>query len=77
MTEKEHDVKCAELNLRSAELRAKECKVDMEEGYKRLAAKMAMQYESLKAAYAQSLLDLEEAQLNLTQTKQSAEKNFD
>lgn len=77
MTEKEHDVKCAELGVMSAEIRAKEAKIDMEEGYKRLTSKMAMEYEALKAAYQQSLLDLEEAQLNLTITKQSAEKNFD
>lgn len=77
MTDKEHEVKLAEINLRSAEIRAREAKVDMEEGYKRLQAKMAMEYEALKASYAQSLLDLEESKLNLEATKERKEKNYD
>jgi hypothetical protein len=77
MTEKEYDVKMAELHVKSQRLNARVCKLEMEEGFKRLQARLTERYECLKAAYEQSLIDLEEAELSLTNYKQAAEKNFD
>lgn len=77
MKEKEVDVKMAEFHVRSSEIDVKQAKVEMEEGYKRLKAKMDIEYEVLKNNYQQALLDLEEARLHLTCAKDSLEVGFE
>lgn len=77
MTDKEYEVKQAEFNVRVQKIRAKEAKIEMEEGYKKLRAVMEMKYENLKAAYELALADLDEAELGLAKCRESSEKNFD
>lgn len=77
MKEKEIDVKLAEFNVRSCELGVKQSRIEMEEGYKRLKAKLDIEYESLKNNHQQALLDLEEAKLRLTCAKDDLDKGFE
>jgi hypothetical protein len=65
MTEREYDVKAAELYLKHKELDARAAKVQMEERIKQIQAKASHQIDDLKNMYQSTLLDVEEAKLNL------------
>lgn len=77
MNDKQAEVKLAEFTVREKRIALRESKVHMEEGFKKLKARMDERYESLMAAHQMALLDLEEAEFDLAQTKEKAEKNFD
>jgi cytidylate kinase len=77
MTDKEYEVKQAEFCVKVERIRAREAKVEMEEGYKKLRANMEMKYENLKASYELALSDLAEAELALERCKENAAKNYD
>lgn len=77
MRDNELEVKLAELTVKTNRVAAREAKIAMEEGYKKLKATMETRYESLKSAYEVALIDLEEAELHLTNAKEKLEKNFD
>lgn len=77
MSEKELDVATSEINVRTHKRRVLEARIEMDEGYKQLKARMESRYENLKAAYDASLLDLEEAELYLKHAKAKLDRSFD
>jgi hypothetical protein len=77
MNEKELDVKLAEFNLRSHQLRVREAFVELETGTRAIKAKADSRIENLKAAYELSKIDLEEAEIHLQDAREKQEKNFD
>lgn len=64
MTEKEKDVKCAEISVREQESRVKEARCALEQGYKKLQAVMETEYDKLKRE-----LEREELRLEREKTK--------
>lgn len=58
MTEKEHRLRLAEIDVEMQKARVREAKVALEEGHKRLLAEFEKEYSKLKAEYQRACLVL-------------------
>ena len=77
MNDKELNVKLAELAVRDQLTQVRDAKTDLEEGYKRLKAKMDLNYAVLKSEYERQQILLEEKNAYLENAKHDLVKHFD
>lgn len=77
LTEKEHRVKCAEIDVRTQESKVREAKTALDLGYKKLQVEMENEYEKLKRELEREefRLELDKSRLELAQA--DLQRGFD
>ena len=77
MTPLEQTLRYWELQVQEQQTRVKECKLNLDEGYKRLKAKFEEDYANLKFVYERSLIQLEKDKSYFEVAKSNIERGYD
>ncbi len=77
ITEKEHRVKCAEIDVKEQESRVREARCAMEQGYKKLQAEMEKEYDKLKREFEREELRLEREKSRLELAQADLQRGFE
>jgi hypothetical protein len=76
MTEKDYRVERLTLDVREKEIRIRDAKEELDQGYLRLKADFEKEYAKLKSGYERACLELERYKSFLAQAQEEAAKEF-